>query len=83
MDRCLLLTHSLPVLAPQLHTGPDTETDVLTECLALQQLHASTQLAASEGKGGRSLGQELIPGMHAGRQGQAHRLEGPSTATQP
>ncbi|XP_011368820.1 zinc finger protein GLIS1 [Pteropus vampyrus] len=50
----------------KLHTGPDTETDVLTECLALQQLHASTQLAASEGKGGRTLGQELLPGVYPG-----------------
>ncbi|XP_037585826.1 zinc finger protein GLIS1 isoform X3 [Cebus imitator] len=46
----------------KLHVGPDTEADVLTECLALQQLHASTQLAASDGKGGCGLGQELLPG---------------------
>lgn len=71
------------MLAPQLHADPDTETDVLTECLALQQLHASTQLAASEGKGGRTLGQELLPGMHVGWQGQAYSLEGPFTTTQP
>lgn len=77
-----MLTPSLPVLALQLHTGPDTEADVLTECLALQQqLHGSTQLAASDGKGDRALGQELLPGMHAGRQGQARSL-GPYTATQ-
>nr|XP_019598322.1 PREDICTED: zinc finger protein GLIS1 isoform X1 [Rhinolophus sinicus]XP_019598323.1 PREDICTED: zinc finger protein GLIS1 isoform X1 [Rhinolophus sinicus] len=50
----------------KLHAGPDAETDVLTECLALQQLHASTQLAASEGKGGRTLGQELLPGVYPG-----------------
>ncbi|XP_059545501.1 zinc finger protein GLIS1 isoform X3 [Myotis daubentonii] len=49
-----------------LHGGPDTEADVLTECLALQQLHASTQLAASDGKGGRALGQELLPGVYPG-----------------
>uniref|UniRef100_A0A5F5PWY5 GLIS family zinc finger 1 n=1 Tax=Equus caballus TaxID=9796 RepID=A0A5F5PWY5_HORSE len=48
------------------HTVPDTETDVLTECLALQQLPASTQLAASDGKGSRSLGQELLPGVYPG-----------------
>ncbi|XP_020727066.2 LOW QUALITY PROTEIN: zinc finger protein GLIS1 [Odocoileus virginianus] len=50
----------------KLHTGPDAEADVLTECLALQQLHTSTQLAASDGKGGRALGQELLPGMYPG-----------------
>ncbi|KAK2107351.1 Zinc finger protein glis1 [Saguinus oedipus] len=50
----------------KLHVGPDTEADVLTECLALQQLHASTQLAASDGKGGCSLGQELLPGVYPG-----------------
>ncbi|XP_070259440.1 zinc finger protein GLIS1 isoform X3 [Myotis yumanensis] len=50
----------------KLHAGPDTEADVLTECLALQQLHASTQLAASDGKGGRALGQELLPGVYPG-----------------
>lgn len=75
-------TPSLPVLVPQLHAGPDTEADVLTECLALQQLHASTQLAASDGKGGRALGQELLPGMRAGRQGQADSLQ-TFTATSP
>ncbi|KAM7097929.1 zinc finger protein GLIS1 isoform 5-T5 [Molossus nigricans] len=50
----------------KLHAGPDAEADVLTECLALQQLHGSTQLAASDGKGGRALGQELLPGMYPG-----------------
>ncbi|XP_063463496.1 zinc finger protein GLIS1 isoform X6 [Pan paniscus] len=50
----------------QLHAGPDTEADVLTECLVLQQLHASTQLAASDGKGGCGLGQELLPGVYPG-----------------
>ncbi|XP_063568426.1 zinc finger protein GLIS1 isoform X3 [Pongo abelii] len=50
----------------KLHAGPDTEADVLTECLALQQLHASTQLAASDGKGGCGLGQELLPGVYPG-----------------
>ena len=64
-----MLTPSLPLLTPQLHTGPDAEADVLTECLALQQLHTSTQLAASDGKGGCTLGQELLPGRQAGRQG--------------
>lgn len=64
-----MLTLSLPLLTPQLHTGPDAEADILTECLALQQLHTSTQLAASDGKGGRALGQELLPGRQAGRQG--------------
>ncbi|XP_011938002.1 PREDICTED: zinc finger protein GLIS1 isoform X2 [Cercocebus atys] len=49
-----------------LHAGPDAEADVLTECLALQQLHASTQLAASDGKGGCGLGQELLPGVYPG-----------------
>ncbi|XP_063463493.1 zinc finger protein GLIS1 isoform X5 [Pan paniscus] len=49
-----------------LHAGPDTEADVLTECLVLQQLHASTQLAASDGKGGCGLGQELLPGVYPG-----------------
>ncbi|KAI4580112.1 hypothetical protein MJT46_001480 [Ovis ammon polii x Ovis aries] len=51
----------------KLHTGPDAEADVLTECLALQQLHTSTQLAVSDGKGGRALGQELLPGGWTGR----------------
>ncbi|KAM9685442.1 zinc finger protein GLIS1-like [Trichechus inunguis] len=46
----------------KLHMGPDPEADVLTECLALQQLHASTQLTVSDGKGGRALDQELLPG---------------------
>ncbi|XP_072586968.1 zinc finger protein GLIS1 isoform X1 [Vulpes vulpes] len=50
----------------KLHTGPDPEADVLTECLALQQLHGSTQLAASDRKGGRTLGQELLPGVYPG-----------------
>ncbi|XP_036302731.1 zinc finger protein GLIS1 [Pipistrellus kuhlii] len=51
----------------KLHTGPDAEADVLTECLALQQLHASAQLAAGgDGKGGRALGQELLPGLYPG-----------------
>ncbi|XP_054577409.1 zinc finger protein GLIS1 isoform X3 [Eptesicus fuscus] len=50
----------------KLHAGPDTEADVLTECLALQQLHASTQLAAGDGKGGRAVGQELLPGLYPG-----------------
>nr|XP_007976883.1 zinc finger protein GLIS1 isoform X3 [Chlorocebus sabaeus] len=50
----------------KLHAGPDAEADVLTECLALQQLHASTQLAASDGKGGCGLGQELLPGVYPG-----------------
>lgn len=68
----LTLTPSLHLLAPQLHTGPDPEADVLTECLALQQLHGSTQLAASDRKGGRTLGQELLPGMCAERQGLVH-----------
>ncbi|XP_017730045.1 PREDICTED: zinc finger protein GLIS1 isoform X4 [Rhinopithecus bieti] len=49
-----------------LHAGPDVEADVLTECLALQQLHTSTQLAASDGKGGCGLGQELLPGVYPG-----------------
>nr|XP_020144881.1 zinc finger protein GLIS1 isoform X2 [Microcebus murinus] len=50
----------------QLHVGPDTEADVLTECLALQQLHAASQLAASDGKGGRAPGQELLAGVFPG-----------------
>ncbi|XP_025727668.2 zinc finger protein GLIS1 isoform X2 [Callorhinus ursinus] len=50
----------------KLHAGPDPEADVLTECLALQQLHGSTQLAASDRKGGRTLGQELLPGVYPG-----------------
>ncbi|KAM6172475.1 zinc finger protein GLIS1 [Erethizon dorsatum] len=49
----------------KLHASPDTEADVLTECLALQQLHASAQLAAGDGKGGR-LGQELLAGVYPG-----------------
>ncbi|XP_021107737.1 zinc finger protein GLIS1 isoform X2 [Heterocephalus glaber] len=49
----------------QLHASPDTEADVLTECLALQQLHASAQLAGGDGKGGH-LGQELLPGVYPG-----------------
>ncbi|XP_064445191.1 zinc finger protein GLIS1 isoform X2 [Mirounga angustirostris] len=50
----------------KLHAGPEPEADVLTECLALQQLHGSTQLAASDRKGGRTLGQELLPGVYPG-----------------
>ncbi|XP_051713706.2 zinc finger protein GLIS1 isoform X2 [Oryctolagus cuniculus] len=50
----------------QLHAGPDTEADVLAECLALQQLQASTQLTTGDGKGGRALGQELLPGVYPG-----------------
>ncbi|KAM5247415.1 zinc finger protein GLIS1 isoform 2-T2 [Ctenodactylus gundi] len=50
----------------KLHPGPDAEADVLTECLALQQLHASAQLAAGEGKGSRALDQELLPGVYPG-----------------
>ncbi|XP_006839849.1 PREDICTED: zinc finger protein GLIS1 [Chrysochloris asiatica] len=50
----------------KLHMGSDPEADVLTECLALQQIHASTQLAASDGKGGRALSQELLPGVYPG-----------------
>ncbi|XP_069843152.1 zinc finger protein GLIS1 isoform X1 [Dipodomys merriami] len=50
----------------KLHAGPETEADVLTECLALQQLHASTQLASSDGKGSLALGQELLPGVYPG-----------------
>ncbi|XP_007534254.1 zinc finger protein GLIS1 [Erinaceus europaeus] len=50
----------------KLHADPDTEADILTECLALQQLHASTQLCGGEGKGGRTLGQELLPGVYPG-----------------
>lgn len=75
-----MLTPSLPLLTPQLHTGPDAEADVLTECLALQQLHTSTQLAASDGKGGRALGQELLPGRQAGRQGRGGALSAASPA---
>ncbi|KAM6219087.1 zinc finger protein GLIS1 isoform 2-T2 [Rhynchocyon petersi] len=50
----------------KLHMDPDPEANVLTECLALQQLHASTQLAANDGKGGRALGQEVLPGVYPG-----------------
>ncbi|XP_036767052.2 zinc finger protein GLIS1 isoform X1 [Manis pentadactyla] len=50
----------------KLHAGPDIEADVLTECLALQQLRGSTQLAASDRKGGHALGQELLPGVYPG-----------------
>ncbi|XP_006879763.1 PREDICTED: zinc finger protein GLIS1 [Elephantulus edwardii] len=50
----------------KLHMGPDPEADVLTECLALQQLHASSQLATSDGKAGRTLSQELLPGVYPG-----------------
>lgn len=80
MGRGLTLTPPFPLLAPQLHAGPDAEADVLTECLALQQLHASTQLAASDGKGGCGLGQELLPGTCAGRRGQGIAQEGPFSA---
>ncbi|XP_021562792.1 zinc finger protein GLIS1 [Carlito syrichta] len=48
----------------KLHTGPDPEADVLTECLALPQLHMSTQL--TDGKSSRALGQELLPGVYLG-----------------
>ncbi|XP_062963040.1 zinc finger protein GLIS1 isoform X2 [Cynocephalus volans] len=50
----------------KLHVGPDAEADVLTECLALQQLHASPQLVASDRKGGHALGQEPLPGVYPG-----------------
>ncbi|ELW65438.1 Zinc finger protein GLIS1 [Tupaia chinensis] len=50
-------------MAWRVHVCPDPEADVLTECLALHQLHASTQLAASDGKGGCALGQELLPAV--------------------
>lgn len=55
-------THASPLLSLQLHTGADAEADVLSECLALQQLHVATPLPASRGKGGQTLGQELLPG---------------------
>lgn len=43
--------------------GPEVEAAALTECLGLQQLHRATPLPASNGKGPRGLGQELLPGM--------------------
>ncbi|XP_076420777.1 zinc finger protein GLIS1 isoform X3 [Peromyscus maniculatus bairdii] len=50
----------------KLHTGADPEA-VLSECLVLQQLHASTPLPASRGKGSQSLSQELLPaGVYPG-----------------
>ncbi|XP_051044340.1 zinc finger protein GLIS1 isoform X3 [Phodopus roborovskii] len=49
----------------KMHTGADPET-VLSECLALQQLHASTPLPASRGKGSQNLSQELLPGVYPG-----------------
>uniref|UniRef100_A0A8C6QJ82 GLIS family zinc finger 1 n=1 Tax=Nannospalax galili TaxID=1026970 RepID=A0A8C6QJ82_NANGA len=50
----------------KLHTGADPEADVLSECLVLQQLHASTPLPTSRGKSGRTLSQELLPGVYPG-----------------
>nr|AEZ55698.1 Gli-like transcription factor [Mus musculus] len=50
----------------QLHTGADPEADVLSECLSLQQLQASTLLPASRGKGSQTLSQELLPGVYPG-----------------
>ncbi|XP_049992289.1 zinc finger protein GLIS1 isoform X1 [Alexandromys fortis] len=49
----------------KLHTGADPEA-VLSECLAIQQLQASTPLPASRGKGGQTLSQELLPGVYPG-----------------
>lgn len=72
--------HPPPLLTPQLHAGSNAEADVLTECLALPPLQACTQLTASDGKGGRALGQELLPGMCVGRQGQGTTWEGPFSA---
>ncbi|XP_036019915.1 zinc finger protein GLIS1 isoform X1 [Mus musculus] len=50
----------------KLHTGADPEADVLSECLSLQQLQASTLLPASRGKGSQTLSQELLPGVYPG-----------------
>ncbi|KAL6031978.1 hypothetical protein STEG23_035333, partial [Scotinomys teguina] len=47
------------------HTGADPEA-VLSECLVLQQLHTSTPLPASRGKGSQNLSQELLPGVYPG-----------------
>lgn len=49
--------------------GPEVEAAALTECLGLQQLHGATPLPASNGKGPRGLGQELLPGMQCGVEG--------------
>ncbi|XP_042320862.1 zinc finger protein GLIS1 isoform X2 [Sceloporus undulatus] len=50
----------------QLHSCSDAEQDILSECLAMQQLHPSSQHIL-DGKRGRSMGQhDLITGMYTG-----------------
>ncbi|XP_053104182.1 zinc finger protein GLIS1 isoform X2 [Hemicordylus capensis] len=50
----------------QLHSCSDAEQDILSECLAMQQLHPSSQHIL-DGKCGRSMGHhDLIQGMYTG-----------------
>ncbi|XP_055978305.1 zinc finger protein GLIS1 [Sorex fumeus] len=47
----------------KLHVGAESDAATLTECLGLQQLRGATPLPATDGKGNRALGQELLPGL--------------------
>ncbi|XP_060629513.2 zinc finger protein GLIS1 isoform X1 [Anolis sagrei] len=50
----------------KLHSCSDAEQDIISECLAMQQLHPSSQHIL-DGKCGRSMGQhDLITGMYTG-----------------
>nr|XP_056700390.1 zinc finger protein GLIS1 [Euleptes europaea] len=50
----------------KLHSCSDVEQDILSECLAMQQLHPSSQHIL-DGKCGRSMGhRDLIPGIYTG-----------------
>lgn len=52
------------ILLLQLHSCTDIEQDVLSECLAIQQLHTSSQHIL-DGKCGRSIGHhDLIAGKN-------------------
>ncbi|NXD93840.1 GLIS1 protein, partial [Chaetorhynchus papuensis] len=64
----------------KLKSCADTEQDVLSECLAIQQLHTSSQHIL-DGKCGRSVGpHDLITGMYSGS---SSNHNGPSQAVLP
>ncbi|NXE32758.1 GLIS1 protein, partial [Ptilorrhoa leucosticta] len=64
----------------KLKSCTDIEQDVLSECLAIQQLHTSSQHIL-DGKCGRSVGpHDLITGMYSGS---STNLNGPSPAVLP
>ncbi|NXI26779.1 GLIS1 protein, partial [Sterrhoptilus dennistouni] len=64
----------------KLKSCTDIEQDVLSECLAIQQLHTSSQHIL-DGKCGRSVGpHDLIPGMYSGS---STNHNGPSPAVLP